>query len=48
MCQVCQLFKANGLISIRHHKGASHNKMTAVARFENDDQCSASSGCYQG
>ena len=35
----------NGLISVRHHKWVSHDQMPIVARFENPDLRSASSGC---
>ena len=38
-------YKANGLISIRHHKELSHDQMPVAARFENADLRSASSGC---
>ena len=30
--------KAKGLISIRHHKGVSHDQMPVAARFENAEE----------
>ena len=33
------------MISIRHHKGVSHDQIPIAARFENADLRNASSGC---